>query len=225
MFEKAKTLGDTAVVAARRARRGFDVKLARAGKEVSVHAEASNSANGMAAKAVAKRLQESLGKADRALLIRDERIAVPPVAGRLLADLGERACIVRIDEESHRAFSAIERLLNGAAARDIEVPLEVAIQVVVEQIAPQLAAVRKFLDAATAPPAAPGPSIAVAAREALVLAALLKPPFVASELQLAKAHGVAPEEIAEASDALERAGKAVVRRGKDGGRVVMRRVR
>jgi hypothetical protein len=46
---------------------------------------------------------------------------------------------------------------------------------------------------------------------------------VASESQLAKTHGIAPEDIAEASDALERAGKALVRRGKDGGRVVMRR--
>lgn len=221
VLEKSPAVGDTAVIAARRGKHGLEVKLARGGKEVAVYAEASNSRHGMAAKAVAKRFQEALRKADRAVLLRDERIPVPPLANKMLSDLGDKAAVVRIDQESERAFSAIERLLNGAAARDIDVPLEVAIKVVVEQIAPRLSAVRQFLDAASA--SSPASSVPAAARESIVLAALGKPPFVASESQLAKTHGIAPEDIAEASDALERAGKAVVRRGKDGGRVVMRR--
>ncbi len=52
-----------------------------------------------------------------------------------------------------------------------------------------------------------------------------RPPFVASEAQLAKAHGVAAEEIVRASDELERNGKAITLRGKDGDRAVLRRPR
>lgn len=230
VLEKARQVGDTAVIGARRGKHGLEVKLARAGKEVSAYAEASNSLHGMAAKAAAKRMQESLRKVDRALLLRDEGIPIPPLANKMISELGEKAKVVRIDAESDRFFAAIERLLNSAAAKDIDVSLEVATQVVLEQVAPQLSAIRQFLDAATgatAPTASPAPPAPVSApardRESSVLSTLEKPPFVASELQLAKAHGWSPEQVAETSDALERAGKVLVQRGKDGGRVVMRR--
>jgi hypothetical protein len=58
-----------------------------------------------------------------------------------------------------------------------------------------------------------------------MLSALNRPPFVASEAQLAKAHDIAAEEIARASDELERNGKAIALRGKDGDRAVLRRPR
>jgi hypothetical protein len=229
VLREARTVGDVQVIGTRPTPDGVTAKLARGGAEVSVYAEASNSRHGGAGKALAKRFQKELAKTDRAVLLRDEKIPMQPLTARMIGELGGRAAVVRVDEASNRAFSAIEALLNGAASKDLEVPPEVAMRLVVEQIAPRLTAVRSFLDQATgvadppAPAAAPTPPLA--AREALVLASIAKAPFIVAEAQLATAHGLSPEEVAEASDALERAGKATVQRGKDGGRAVLRRPR
>ena len=59
----------------------------------------------------------------------------------------------------------------------------------------------------------------------MVQAAVSHPPFVVSEAQLAKAHGVQADAIARASDALESDGKAMVLKSKDGDRTVLRRPR
>ncbi len=200
---------------------GVEAKLAREGKELTVYAEASNSQNGKSAASTIKRFKDALKKADRVLLLRDEKLALPPKARQDLAELGPRAATVRLASEDAASFAAIERLLNQAAARDIDVPPEVAAAVVLEEIAPKLDVVRRFLDAAFASEQAQQPTDA----EATVLAALNRPPFVASEAQLAKAHGVAADEIARASDELERIGKAIALRGKDGDRAVLRRPR
>ncbi len=151
LLSKARTVGDTAIVAARTSGHGLEVKAARGGRERRAYVEASNSRHGMAAKAVARRLQEALAGHDRVLLVRDARIPLPPMAFGMVEALGERAAIVSVDEESGRAFSGIEGLLNGAESQDIEVPREVALQVVVERIAPSLSALHRLLDAVTGP--------------------------------------------------------------------------
>jgi hypothetical protein len=220
-------LADTQVVRAGRSKvgknriAGVEAKLARQGKEVTVYAEASNSRNAVSAAATVKRFKEALKKADRALLLRDENLALPRKAGQDLAELGSRASTVRLPSEDAASFAAIERLLNQAAARDIDVSPEVAAAAVLEEIAPKLDVVRRFLDAAFASEQAQQPTDA----ESKVLSAVNRPPFVASEAQLAKAHGVAAEEIVRASDELERNGKAIALRGKDGDRAVLRRPR
>jgi hypothetical protein len=151
LLSKARTVGDTAIVAARTSGHGLEVKAARGGRERRAYVEASNSRHGMAAKAVARRLQAALEAHDRVLLVRDARIPLPPMAFGMVEALGERAAIVSVDEESGRAFSGIEGLLNGAESQDIEVPREVALQVVVERIAPSLSALQRLLDAVTGP--------------------------------------------------------------------------
>jgi hypothetical protein len=200
---------------------GVTAKLAREGKEVTVYAEASNSQNGKSAASTVKRFKDALKRVDRTVLLRAEALALPPKASQDLAELGARAATVRLPSEDATSFAAVERLLNQAAARDIDVSPEVAAAMILEDIAPKLEVVRRFLDAAFAigKPAPPSDM------EAKVLSALNRPPFVASEAQLAKAHGAAAEEVARASDELERAGKAVVLRGKDGDRAVLRRPR
>jgi hypothetical protein len=200
---------------------GVEAKLAREGKEVTVYAEASNSQNAVSAAATVRRFKDALKKADRALLLRDENLALPRKAGQDLAELGPRAATVRLPSEDAASFAAVERLLNQAAARDIDVPPDIAAAVVLEEIAPKLEVVRRFLDAAFANEQ---PQQATDA-ESKVLSALSRPPFVASEAQLAKMHGIAAEEIARASDELERKGKAMALRGKDGDRAVLRRPR
>ena len=200
---------------------GVEAKLAREGKEVTVYAEASNSQNGKSAASTVKRLKDALKKADRALLLRDEKLALPPKARQDMAELGPRATTVRLPSEDATSFAAVERLLNQAAARDIDVSPEVAAAMVLEEIAPKLEVVRRFLDAAFATEPVAQSSDA----ESKILSALNRPPFVASEAQFAKAHGVVAEEVARASDELERTGKAVVLRGKDGDRAVLRRPR
>jgi hypothetical protein len=175
----------------------------------------------VSAAATVRRFKDALKKADRALLLRDENLALPRKAGQDLAELGPRAATVRLPSEDAASFAAVERLLNQAAARDIDVPPDIAAAVVLEEIAPKLEVVRRFLDAAFANEQAQQPTDA----EAKVLSALSRPPFVASEAQLAKAHGVAAEEVARASDELERKGKAMALRGKDGDRAVLRRPR
>jgi hypothetical protein len=221
------SLGGARVVRAARAKvgrtriSGIEAKIARDGKEASVYAEASNSRHGNSAKATANRLKESLQKVDRALLIRDEKIPLPPKADTVLKQAAARTSIVRLTDDDATSLAAIERLLNQARARDIDVDIDTAISVVREEIAPKLEIVRKFLDAALADNA----PVAAANGESIVLAAIARPPSLASEAQLARAHGVPLEEIARASDELERKGAIAVQRTKNGDRVVLRRPR
>ncbi|MFL5293326.1 MAG: hypothetical protein ACJ79U_17535, partial [Myxococcales bacterium] len=200
---------------------GIEAKIARGGKEASIYAEASNSRHGNSARSTASRLKESLEKVDKALLIRDEKIQLPPKAEAVLRQAGGRAAIVRVTDDDATSLAAIERLLNQARAGDIDVDGATAISVVCEEIAPKLEMVRKFLDAALAEssPARPADT------ESLVLSAIARPPSVASEAQLARAHGVPLEEISRASDELERKGAVAVQATKDGDRVVLRRPR
>jgi hypothetical protein len=220
-------LAGTQVVRAGRAKvgknriAGVEAKLAREGMEVTVYTEASNSQNAVSAAATVRRFKDALKKADRAFLLRDEKLALPRKAGKDLAELGPRAESIQLPSEDAASFTAVERLLNQAAARDIDVSPDVAAAVVLEEIAPKLEVVRRFLDAAfsSEQPKQAGDA------ESKVLAALSRPPFVASEAHLAKAHGVSAEEIARATDELEKEGKAIALRGKDGDRSVLRRPR
>jgi len=197
------------------------VKIACDGKEASIYAEASNSRHGNSAKATANRLRESLKQVDRALLLRDEKLPLPPKADAVMKQVAGRASIVRVSDEDATSLAAIERLLNQARARDIDVDIDTAISVVREEIAPKLDIVRKFLDAALKDNA----PVATANGESIVLAAVGRPPSLASEAQLARAHGVSIEEIARASDELARRGAVSVQSTKDGDRVVLRRPR
>ena len=222
-----ESLGGARVVRAARAKigrsriSGIEVKIARDGREASVYAEASNSRHGNSAKATANRLKESLKNVDRALLIRDEKIPLPPKADAVLKQVAGRTSIVRLTDDDATSLAAIERLLNQARARDIDVDIETAISVVREEIAPKLEIVRKFLDAALAD----NPVTPAADPQSIVLGAIARPPSLASEAQLARAHGVSLEEISRASDKLEREGAVAVERSKDGDRVVLRRPR
>ena len=221
------SLGDARVVRAARAKvgrtriSGIEAKIARDGKEASVYAEASNSRHGNSAKATANRLKESLKTVDRALLIRDEKIPLPPKADAVLRQVAGRASIVRLSDDDATSLAAIERLLNQARARDIEVDIDTAIAVVREEIAPKLEIVRKFLDAALAD----NHPVVAADAESIVLGAIARPPSLASEAQLARAHGVSLEEISRASNELERKGAVAIQGTKNGDRVVLRRPR
>jgi hypothetical protein len=222
-----ESLGGARVVRAARAKvgrsriSGIEAKIARDGKEASVYAEASNSRHGNSAKATANRLKDSLKKVDRALLIRDEKIPLPPKAAAVLNQVPGRTSIVRLTDDDATSLAAIERLLNQARARDIDVDIETAISVVREEIAPKLEIVRKFLDAALAD----NPPATAANAESIVLGAVARSPSLASEAQLARAHGIPLEQISRASDELERKGTVAIQATKDGDRVVLRRPR
>ena len=90
-----------------------------------------------------------------------------------------------------------------------------------EEIAPKLEIVRKFLDAALAD----NHPVVAADAESIVLGAIARPPSLASEAQLARAHGVSLEEISRASNELERKGAVAIQGTKNGDRVVLRRPR
>jgi len=220
-------VGETRVVAAERARVGKNVKagvrakLARPGKEVTVYAEASNSSHGASAAATVKRLRKSLESSDRALLLRDERVRLPAAAASALAELQGKAALVRVGTGDFASFAAIERLLNEAASKDLEVGEDAAAAFVLDEIAPSIESVRRFLDAAFAEESQRPATDA----QSVVLSAIARPPYSASEAQIGRAHGLSSDDVARASDALEQAGKAAVFRTKDGDRVVMRRPR
>ena len=203
-------------------KKGLQLKVARNGKELSAYAEASNSENGMAAKSVAKRMREALTRTDRSILLRDEKVPVPPLARKMIGELGDKAAIVKVRDDESASFAAVEKLLNNAASGDTDVSPELAKQFIVEEIAPALDVVRRFLDAAVGD--APIATAATGSNhESLVLSAIARPPFVVSEAQIARAHGLTVDDVARASDALEQQGKAKVERAKDGGRTVWRR--
>lgn len=228
LLKGSRSVAGTTVIAAKEAGRGGLVaRLAKEGREVTVYVEASNQRRGGWAKTLGRELRSQLTTVDRALLLRNEGLSLPPQARELFAELGAKAAVVPVDQESHRAFSAIEALVNGAAAKDLDVPLEVALQVVAEEIAPQVATVRAFLDQATspasragAPPAPPGP--AAAQRAQAVLAAVRRPPFLVEETRLARSLGLTLEVLAETTDELAQAGKITVQSGKDGSRTILR---
>ena len=157
---------------------------------------------------------------------------MPAAAGKMLVELGPSAAKVDVTAEEAGTFAAVERLLNRAASRDIEVAPDAAASFVLEEIAPTLEVVRRFLDAAFAELPRDGQSgkgaAAESAREKLeetLEAAVSRPPFVVSEAQLAKAHGLPADAVAQAADALESRGKATVLKSKDGDRTVLRRPR
>ena len=212
---------------------GLEARLARGGKEVTIYAEATNARHGASAAATTRRMKDALkAGADRAVLLRDERLPLPAAAGKMLAELGPSAAKVDVTAEEAGTFAAVERLLNRAASRDIEVAPDAAASFVLEEIAPTLEVVRRFLDAAFAELPRDGQSgkgaASESAREKLeetLEAAVSRPPFVVSEAQLAKAHGLPADAVAQAADALESRGKATVLKSKDGDRTVLRRPR
>ena len=212
---------------------GLLAKVARGGKEVTVYAEATNARHGGSAAATTRRMKDAVkAGADRAVLLRDEKLPLPAAACKMLAELGPSAAKVEVTFEEAATFAAIERLMNRAAARDIDVEADAAASFVLQEIAPTLDVVRRFLDAALTEPSRDGQSpkggaseSTIEKLEAAVRAAVSHPPFVVSEAQLAKAHGVSAGAVARASDALEGRGQATVLKSKDGDRTVLRRPR
>ena len=200
---------------------GLEAKVARGGKEVTVYAEATNARHGASAAATTRRMKDALkAGADRAVLLRDEKLPLPSAAGKMLAELGPAAAKVEVTGEEAGALDAVERLLNRAASKDIDVEPDEAAAFVLQEIAPKLEVVRRFFDVAFDEPSR---QTSVEKLEEAVQGAVSHPPFVVSEAQLAKAKGLPADAVAKAADALEGRGKAMVLKSKDGDRTVLRR--
>lgn len=114
---------------------GIELVLRKGSERRRVYIEGSNSENGKSAASTIKRLADAIesGKADTALLLRDEALPLPPAARRALIELTPRGAIVRIREGEVVELAAIEALLNAAAAGDVPVDRETALDLAIAQ--------------------------------------------------------------------------------------------
>lgn len=155
----------------RRARQGIQLRLRRAEREVTVYLEASNQENGRSAAATVDRLAESLaGVADKAVLLREQDLPLPPSAADKTERVGVGVAVVAMAPIEQLQLAALEKLLNAAVSRDVDIEEAAAGDFAVEELLPTLACLRGlFEEALRSPPprsaARPVPS-AFAAAEA-----------------------------------------------------------
>lgn len=106
-----------------RARGGTRVTVMRAGKRRRVYFEANNSAHGQSVAAAVKRMRDVLrdGHADRAMLVRETALPLPPASREMVSRLAPRGTVFWLDPEAVAPLAAFEQLLNAAAAGDVPV--------------------------------------------------------------------------------------------------------
>jgi hypothetical protein len=109
-----------------RSRGGTRVTLVQSGKRSRLYFEANNSAHGQSVAAAIKRMRDVLrdGQADRAMLVRETALPMPPASREMLARLSPRGLVFWLEPEAVGPLAAFEQLLNAAAAGDVPVPEE-----------------------------------------------------------------------------------------------------
>lgn len=115
-----------------------------------VYLEVSNSAHGKSASATAKRLEGAIQNdiADRALLLRESAFPLPPSARDILAELTPRGAILWLRDDDIAPLIALEGLLNAAAAGDIPVAKDVALDSAISVLGEELSLVARIASAA-----------------------------------------------------------------------------
>lgn len=106
-----------------RAKGGTRVTLLRSGQRRRVYFETNNSAHGQSVAAAVKRLRDVLrdGQADRAMLLRETALPLPPTSRDLVARLAPRGFVFWLEPDAVAPLAAFEQLLNAAAAGDVPV--------------------------------------------------------------------------------------------------------
>ena len=106
-----------------RAKGGTRVTLLRSGKRRRIYFETNNSAHGQSVAAAVKRLRDVLrdGQADRAMLVRETALPLPPTSRDLVARLAPRGAVFWLEPDAVAPLAAFEQLLNAAAAGDVPV--------------------------------------------------------------------------------------------------------
>ncbi len=109
-----------------RSRGGTRVTLVQSGKRSRLYFEANNSAHGQSVAAAIKRMRDVLrdGQADRAMLVRETALPLPPASREMLARLSPRGLVFWLEPEAVGPLAAFEQLLNAAAAGDVPIPEE-----------------------------------------------------------------------------------------------------
>ncbi len=100
---------------------GVELVVRRGDTSKRVYIEGSNSQNGKSAASTLARFASVLeaNGADHAVLLRDASLPLPPAARKALLELTPRGALLRVEEGEIVELSAIEALLNAAAAGDI----------------------------------------------------------------------------------------------------------
>ncbi len=156
-----RTVGGATVEAVRSKRlsktgiAGVEVVVRRGAEQKRVYVEGSNSQNGKSAASTVKRLSDALetNEADHAVLLRDANLPLPPAARKAMVELTARGALLRVEEGEVVELSAIEALLNAAAAGDIPVDRKTALDLAVEcGLAAALGLEQRFVEAIFGPP-------------------------------------------------------------------------
>ena len=124
----------------------------------SIYLEVSNSINGVSAAATARRLAEALRlrMADQVFFVREAAFPLPAAANAVMAELTPRGAIVWLRDTDLAPLAALEALLNAAAARDIAVDKEIALDAAVEILGAELKVAERIVEAALPAAAAAG---------------------------------------------------------------------
>ncbi len=207
----------------KRRKPGLGLSLDRAGARRRLYLELQNSTNGTSALSTIERCAEAVGVAgfDRAVVLRQEGLALPKAARARLAD-ASHVFVVPIPADGAPSLVAIDRLLD--AARDAELPDEISTAVAAAGAAadPLVGALLEaaFRDAAQPPPTDRAERARIAGR---VLDHLDGKRSLASERQLSLLLGVEPAVIADVLDELVESGEVELARDRDDARVVLAR--
>ncbi|MCU0692857.1 MAG: hypothetical protein MUF54_15770 [Polyangiaceae bacterium] len=99
---------------------GVCLTLERGGARRRTYVEVNNSSHGQSVAAAAKRLRDALreGLAQRAMLVRESALPLPPAARDLVEALAPEAAVLWLDADHVAPIAAFEALLNAAAAGD-----------------------------------------------------------------------------------------------------------
>ncbi len=106
-----------------KAKNGTLVTFLRDGKRRRLYFETNNSAYGQSVAAAVKRLRDMLrdGQADRAMLLRETALPLPPTSRDLVHRLAPRGFVFWLEPAVVAPLAAFEQLLNAAAAGDVPV--------------------------------------------------------------------------------------------------------